>query len=67
MKACDNKEKDTGRKKDVATALADFLTHDSKFTTGGNIVMNFDNEPARNEAAERLKTVDRVISNVKRI
>ncbi|KAK3888616.1 hypothetical protein Pcinc_007342 [Petrolisthes cinctipes] len=68
VKASNNEEKATDNKKDVATALAGVPIHDSRFTTGGNIVINFDDEATRNEAAERLRTVDKMkVSNVKKI
>lgn len=55
-------------KKDVATALAGVPISDSRFTSGGNIVINFEDEAIRNEAAERLKTVENVkTSSVKKI
>lgn len=68
VKANNNEEKATDRKLDIATALAGVSINDSRFTVGGNIIMNFDDEATRNEAAKRLKTINNMeISNVKKI
>lgn len=68
VKANNNEEKATDRKLDIATALAGVPINDSRFTVGGNIVMNFDDDATRNEAAETLKTINNMeISNVKKI
>ena len=68
VKAYRKEEKATDSKKDVATALEGVPINDSRFTSNGHIVMNFEDEATRNEAAERLKTVNNVkASNVKKI
>lgn len=63
-----NNEKAADKKSDIATALVGLPINDSRFTMGGNIIMNFNDESTRNEAAEKLKTIDNIhVTNVKKI
>ena len=62
------KASDTDIKEEVSHALNELQIKDSKFTTGGNIVMNFENEKTRDEAALRLVNVEQVnTSKVKKL
>lgn len=68
IKANDEGKKAVALKKEVAQALSGVQIKDSKFTQSGNIVMNFANEAERDEAANKLKTIDAVnTKNVKKL
>ena len=54
------KATDIDIKGEVSHALNELQIKDSKFTTGGNIVMNFEDEKMRDEAALRLVNVEQV-------
>lgn len=47
-------------KSKVSQALQGIQITDSRFTNGGNIVMNFDDEKVRDDAAYKLEAVEQV-------
>lgn len=51
-------EKAVDKKNEVEEVLSNVQVLDSKFTTKGNIVMNFESEESRNEAKTKLVSVD---------
>ena len=68
IKSNEDGGKAVAMKKEVAKVLSDVQIKDSKFTQGGNIIMNFVNEAERNEAADKLKVIDTVnTKNVKKL
>lgn len=68
VKSSNNEEKAVDNKKNVATVLAGVPIQDFRFTANGNIIINFYYEIARNEAAERLQTIEKVkVSNVRKL
>lgn len=67
VKASDNGSA-TDKKNQVREALSDVQIQDSKFTAGGNIIMNFETETVRDKASEKLKHVENVnVTQVKRL
>lgn len=69
VKATDKTKKASELKGEVAQALNDVQIQidDSRFTEKGNIVMNFENDEMRNEAAKKLESVENVTTqNVKK-
>lgn len=60
----DGEEKVIERKKDVSRALEGVQVTDARFTKAGNIVMNFENEHIRDEAAKKLENVNNVTTKV---
>lgn len=51
-------------KDDVSQALSDVQIAESRFTSKGNIVMNFEKETVRDEAAKKLENVQHVKAKV---
>ena len=51
VKATESNEKVTGKKNDIAQELAGVQISDARFTSGGNIVMKFEDGNIRYEAA----------------
>lgn len=68
IKGNEGGEKAVSMKKEVSQALSGVQIKDSKFTLGGNIVLNFPNEAERKAAADKLKSIDAVNTrNVKKL
>ena len=60
VKAADDNAKATDKKNEVLHALTGVQAVDSRFTKGGDIVMNFENESMRDEAVQKLEVVEEV-------
>ena len=68
LKATEDGEKAKEKKKEVSQALTGVQIKDSRFTTSGNIIMNFENETVLEEAAEKLKTITQISTkNVRKL
>lgn len=68
LKANKKDEKAVDSKTVIANTLEGVPITNSRFTNNGNIVLNFENEDSRSEAAGKLKLTDKlVVSNVKKI
>ena len=68
MQASEQDKHAVDMKKEVSQALTGIQITDSRFTNGGNIVMNFENENAREEAAKKLGRVEKFTTkNVKKL
>ena len=67
LRAEQDSVKATDMKEDVSKALEGVQIQDSKFSNNGNIVMNFQNELTRDEAAEKLKSLPVKTTNVRKL
>lgn len=68
LKATEANEKASDKKVEVSQALKDVQIKDSKFTSNGNIVMNFESEEILKDAAKKLGSVASVaIKSVKKL
>lgn len=64
VKTTNEEVKATDMKKDVSKALGGVQVTDARFTKGGNIVMNFEDEDIRDKAAHKLENVSNVTTKV---
>ena len=55
LKATDDNVKAVNKKEEVSSALKGIRIQDSKFTQGGNVVMNVENEETLQDAAKKLE------------
>ena len=60
VQATESNEKATDMKNCVSQALAGVQISDARFSRGGNIVINFEDENIRTEAAQKLEAVDKI-------
>ena len=68
VKASESDKKATEMREEISTALNGVQISDTRFTSAGNIVMNFDDETLRDDAQQMLANVTTVrTSTVKRI
>lgn len=68
VRASEENEKAIDKKDKVSQALSGVQIQDARFTSGGNIVMNFENEATRDEAAQKLENLEKVtVKSVRKI
>lgn len=67
VKASGEDKKATEIKSEVSQALQGIQITDSRFTNGGNIVMNFDGEKVKDDAAQKLESVEQVCTKCRKI
>ena len=58
LKSTDDSQKATDRKEEISTALDGLQIVDAKFKHSGKVVLNFENEAQRDEAAARMNNRD---------
>ena len=63
VKSTDNSHRASEKKKEISTALKGLQIIDAKFKQSGNVILNFESEHQRNEAAAKVGELDNLSAN----
>ena len=60
VKSTDNSHRSSEKKREISAALKGLRMVDAKFKESGNVILNFESEHQRNEAAAKVGELDNV-------